>query len=227
MCIESMMPSNHLILCRPLLLHSVFLSIRIFSSESALHISWPNIGASALTSILPMKYWGQISFRIDWFDLLVVQGILKILLKHHSLKALILWHYALFMVQLSNLYILLEKPQLLTIWTFVSKVMSLLFNTLSKFIIAFLPRSKCPLISWLQLPSLNMYIPHLLIHSSIDGHLDCFHVLATVNNAAVNIGLHVSFQRTVFSRYMPRSWTFVSYGNSLFSFLRNLHTSTQ
>ena len=122
------MPSNHLILCRPLLLlPSIFPSIRIFSSESALHIKWR----------------GLISFRVDYFDLLAVQGTLKSLLQHHNSKASILWHSDFFMVQLSHLYMTTGKPITLTIWTSVSKVMSLLFNMLSRFVIAFLPRSKC------------------------------------------------------------------------------------
>ena len=142
------MPFNHLILWLPLLLlPSIFPSIRVFSNESVLRIRWP-------------KYWsfsfsissGLISFRIGWLDLLAVQGALKSLLQHHSSKASIVWHSALFMVQLSNPYMATGKTTALTRQTFVSKVMPLLFNMLSRLVIVFLPRSKCLLISWLQSP---------------------------------------------------------------------------
>ena len=135
------MPSNHLILCRPLLLlPSVFPSIRVFSSESALHIRWPK---SSSLSISPSnEYSWLISFRVDWFDLLVVQGTLKSLLQHHSSKALILRFSAFFMVQLSHPYVTTGKTIAFTMRTFVSRVMSLLFNMLSRLVIAFLPRSK-------------------------------------------------------------------------------------
>ena len=109
------------------------------------------IGVSASASVFP--YSGLISFRIDWFDILAVQGTLKSLLQHHSSKAAILWHSAFFMVQLSQPYMTTGKAIALTIWTFLGKMMSLLFNTLSRFVIAFLPRNKCLLILWLQLPS--------------------------------------------------------------------------
>ena len=141
MSIEPVLPSNHLILCRPLLLLPfIFPNIRVFSNESALHIRWP-------------KYWrysGLISFRIDWLDLLAVQGTLKSLLQHHSSKASILQHSAFFIVQLSHPYMTTGKTIALTRQTFVGKVMSLFFNMLSRLVIAFLPRSKCLLISWLQ-----------------------------------------------------------------------------
>ena len=140
---ELVMLSNHLILCCLLFLWpSIFPSNRVFSGESALHTKWPNHWSFSL-SISPF-------FRIDWFDLLAVQGTLKSLLQHHNLKASSLQHSAFFMVQLSHLYMTNGKTILWTIWTFVSKVMSLLFNTLSRFVIAFLPRSKHLLISWLQ-----------------------------------------------------------------------------
>ena len=141
------MPSNHLILCHPLLLlPSIFPRIRIFSSESALHIKWPKY-----LSITPSnEYSGLTSFRIDWFDLLAVQGTLRSLLQCHSLKASVLWCSGFFTVQISHPYMTTGKAIALTIWTFVSKVMSLLFNTLSGFVIVFLPRSKCFLISWVQ-----------------------------------------------------------------------------
>ena len=134
MSIESVMPSNHLILCRPLLLlPSVFHSIRVFSSESVLHIRWPKFWSFSF-SISPFsEYSGLVSFRIDWFDLFAVQGTLKSLLQHHSSKALILQHLAFFMVQLSHLYMITGKIIALIIWTFVSIVMSLLFNMLTPY----------------------------------------------------------------------------------------------
>ena len=142
MSIESVMPSNHLILCHTLLLlPSIFPSIRVFSNESSLHIRWPKC-CSLNFSISPSsEYSGLISFRIDWFDLLAIQGTLKSLLQHHSLKASILWHSAYLMDQLSDLYMTTGKTVALTIQTFVGKVMSLLCNMLSTFVIAFLPRS--------------------------------------------------------------------------------------
>ena len=146
-----MVPSNHLILCSPLLLMpSIFPSIRVFSSELGLHIRWPSIGASASASVLPVEYSGWISFRMDWLDLLAVRGTLKSLLQHHSSKALIHWRSVFFMTQHSHLHTSTGKTIPLTIWTFASKVMSLLFNMLSGFVIAFLPKSKCLLILWLQ-----------------------------------------------------------------------------
>ena len=154
MSIESVMPSEHLILCCPLLLPpSIFPSLRVFSSESVLHIRWPKYWSFSFSISPSNEYSGLISFRIDWFDLLTVQGTLKNLLQHCSSKASILWHSALFIVQLSHLYMTTGKTIALTRWTFVGKVMSLLFNMLSRLVIAFLPRSKHLLISWLQLPS--------------------------------------------------------------------------
>ena len=149
-----MMPSNHLILCHPLLLPpSVFPSIRVFSRESALHIRWPKYW-SFIFSISPSnEYSWLISFRIDWFDLLAIKGILKSFIQHHSSKASNLWCSAFFMVQLSHPYMTTRKTIALIIWTFVSKVMSLLFNILSRFVIAFLPGSKHLLITWQQSPS--------------------------------------------------------------------------
>ena len=142
MSIESVMLSNHLILCCPLIpLPSVFPSIRIYSSELALHLCWTKYWSFSISP--SNEYLGLISFRIDWFDLLAVQGTHRILLQHHNLKALVLWHSAFFKVQLSLRYMTAGKTIALTIWTFVVKVMSLLLNTLSRFVIAFLPRSKC------------------------------------------------------------------------------------
>jgi len=154
MSIESAMPSSHLILCRPLLLlPPIPPSVRVFSNESTLHMRWPKYWSFS-PSIIPSKEIpGLISFRMDWLDLLAVQGTLKSLLQHHSLKASILWHSAFFTVPLSPAYMNTGKTIAFTRWTFVGKVMSLLFNMLSRLIITFLPRSKCLLISWLQSPS--------------------------------------------------------------------------
>ena len=154
------MPSNHLILCRPLLLlPSIFLSIRVFSNESVLCIRWPKYWSFSF-SISPFnEYSGLISFRIDWLDLLAVQGTLKNLLQHHSSKTSIRWHSAFFIVQLSHPYMTTRKTIGLTRWTFVGKVMSLLFNMLSRLVITFLPRSKHLLISWLQSPSAMILEP--------------------------------------------------------------------
>ena len=148
------MPCNHLILCCPLLLPSSILpSIRVFSNESVLHIRWPKYWRFSF-SISPSKeYSGLISFRIHWLDLLAVQGTLKSLLQHHSFKASTLLHSAFFIVQLSHPYMTTGKTTALTRWTFVGKVVSLLFNMLSMLVITILPRSKHLLISWLQPPS--------------------------------------------------------------------------
>ena len=152
MSIESVMPSKHLILCRPLLLPSVFPSIRVFPNELALCISWPSYWSFSFNIRPSSEYSGLTSFRIDLFDL-AVQGTLKSLLQHLSSKASILWCSAFFMVQLLHLYMMAGKTIALTIQTFVGKVMSLLFNMLSRYVIAFLPRSKHILIiSWLQSP---------------------------------------------------------------------------
>ena len=152
--IESVMPFNHLILCHPLLLlPSIFPSIRVFSTESVLHIRWPKYWNFSFSISPSNEYSGLISFRIDWFDLLAVQGTLKSLLQHYSLKASILQCSTFFMVQLSHPYMATGKTITLTRQSFVGKVMSLLFNMLSRLVIVFLSRSKCLLISWLQSPS--------------------------------------------------------------------------
>ena len=151
MSIESVMPSSHLILCCPLLLPpSIFPSIRVFSNESVFPIRWPQYWSFSFNISLSNGYSGLISFRIDWLDLLAVQGTLKSLLQYHSSKASVLQCSAFFMVQLSHPHMTTGKTKVLTSRTFVSKVMSLLFNMLSRLVIAFLPRSKCLLISWLQ-----------------------------------------------------------------------------
>ena len=149
-----MIALNHLILCRPLLLlPSIFPSIRGFSNESALHIRWPKYWSFSFSINPSNEYLGLISFRMDWLDLLAVQGILKSLLQHHSSKASIHQCSTFFMVQLSHLYMTTGKTIALTRWTFVNKVMSLLFNMLSRLVTTFLSRSKHLLISWLQSPS--------------------------------------------------------------------------
>ena len=147
------MPSNHLILWHPLLLlPSIFPSIRVFSSESVLCIRWPKYWRFSFRVNLYNEHSGLISFRMDWLDLLAVQRILKSLVQHHSSKASILWHSSFFVVQLSYPYMTTGKTIALTRQTFTDKVMSLHFNMLSRLVIAFLPRSKHLLISWLQSP---------------------------------------------------------------------------
>ena len=147
------MPSNHLILCHPLfLLTSNFPSIRVFTNESVLPIKWPKYSSFSFSTSPSNECSGYISFRVDWFDILEVQGTLKSLFQHHSSKASILRHSAFFMVQLSHSYLTTGKTIALTRWTFIGKVMSLLFKMLSRLVIAFLPRSKHLLISWLQSP---------------------------------------------------------------------------
>ena len=163
MSIETVMRSNHLILCRPLLLlpsippsirvFSNESSIRVFSNESALPIRWPKYWSFSFNISPSNEHSGLISFRMDWLDPLAVQGTLKSLLQHHSSKASILWHSAFFIVQLSHPYMTTGKTIALTRLTFVGKVMSLLFNILSRLVITFLPRSKRLLSSWLQSPS--------------------------------------------------------------------------
>ena len=148
------MPSKHLILYHPLLLlPSIFPSIRVFSNESALHIRWPKYWSFSFNISPSNEHSGLISFRMDWLDLLAVQGTLKSLLQHHSSKASILWPSAFFIVQLSHPSMTTGKTIALTRWTFAGKVISLLFNMLSRLVIAFLPRSKHLLIVWLQSPS--------------------------------------------------------------------------
>ena len=148
------MPSSHLILCRPLLLlPPIPPRIRVFSNESTLHMRWPNYWSLSFSIISSKGSPGLISFRMDWLDLLAVQGTLKSLLQHHSSKASILQHSAFFTVQLSHPYMTTGKTIALTRWTFAGKVMHLLLNMLFRLVITFLPRSKCLLMSWLQSPS--------------------------------------------------------------------------
>ena len=153
MFIESVIPSNHLILCCPLLLlPSIFPSNMAFSNESALRIRWPKYWSFSFSICPSNEHSGLISFRIDWLDLLVLQGTLKSLLQHHSSKASILQCSAFFIVQLSHPYMTTGKTIALTRQTFIDKIMSLLLNMLSRLVITFLPRSKCLFISWLQSP---------------------------------------------------------------------------
>ena len=157
--IESVMPSNHLILFPPLLLPSIFPSIRVFSNESALWIKWPKYWSFSFNISPSNEHPGLICFRMDWLDLFAVQGTLKSLLQHHSSKSSILWHSGFFIVKLSHLYITTGKTISLTRWTFIGKVMSLLFNMLSRLVITFLPRSKHLSILWLQSPSAVIWDP--------------------------------------------------------------------
>ena len=160
MSIESVIPSNHLVLCHPLLLlPSVFPSVRVFSNKLALHIRWPKYWGFSFSISPSNEYSGLISFRIDWFDLLAVQGTLSSLLQHHSSKASILQCSAFFMAQLLHPYMITGETIALTRWTFVGKVISLLFNALSTFVIAFLPKRNHLLISWLQSPSTAVLEP--------------------------------------------------------------------
>ena len=171
MSIELVMPSNHLILCSPLLLSpSILPSIRIFSSETVLHIRWPKYWSFSFNISPSNEYSGLISFRMNWLDLLAVQGTVKSLLQHHSSKASILQCSALFIIQLLHPYMTTGKTIALTRWTFVGKIMSLLFNTVSRLVIVFLPRSKCLLISCLQSPSAVILEPNKI---NKDSH--CFH----------------------------------------------------
>ena len=173
MSIESVTPSNHFIFCCPLLvLPYITPSIRVFSSESALHTDqsqWPKYWSFSFSISPSSEHPGLICFRMDWLDLLAVQGTLKSLLQHHSSKASILRHSAFFIVQFSHPYMTTGKTIALTRWTFVGKVMSLLFNMLSRLVITFLPRSKCFLILWLESPSA------VILESKKNKVSHCFH----------------------------------------------------
>ena len=168
MSIKLMIPSNHLILCCPFLLPSIFPSIRVFSNESALRIRWPKYWSFSFNINPSNEHPGLISFRMDWLDLLAVQGTLKSLLQHHSSKASIPQCSAFCMVQLSHPYMTTGNTIALTRQTFVGKVMSLLLNMLSRLVITFLPRSKRLLISWLQSPSAVILEPRKIVSH-------CFH----------------------------------------------------
>ena len=162
------MQSNHLILCHPLLLlPSIFPSIKVFSNESALCIRWPKYWSFSFYISPSNEHPGLISFWMDWLDLFAVQGTLKSLLWHHSSKASILWRSAFFIVQLSHPYMTTGKTIALTRWTFVGRVMSLLFNMVSRLVITFLPRSKRLLISWLQSPSAVILEPRKIKSATV------------------------------------------------------------
>ena len=162
------MPSNHPIFClHLLLLPSVFPSIRVFSNESALHIRWPKYWSFSFNISPTNEYPRLISFRMDWLDLLAIQGTLKSLLQHHSAKPSILRHLVFFVVQLSYPYMTTGKTTALTRQTFVDKVMSLLFNILSRLVITFLSRSKCPLSSWLQSPFAGILEPRKIKSATV------------------------------------------------------------
>ena len=161
--IELVMPSSHLFLCRPLLLlPPIPPTIRVFSNESALHMRWPKYWSFSFSIIPSKEHSGLISLRMDWLDLLAVQGTLHSLLQYHSSKASILQHSAFFRVHLSHPYMTTGKSIALTRWTFVGKVMSLLFHMLSRLVITSPPRSKCLLISWLQSPSVVILEPKII-----------------------------------------------------------------
>ena len=173
--IESVMPSNYLILCHTLLLlPSIFPSIRFFTNESALCIRWPKYWSFSFSIIPSKEHPGLISFRMDWLQLLAIQGTLKSLLQHHTSKASILQRSAFFIVQLSHAYMTTGKTIALTRWTFVGKVMSLLFNMLSRLGIIFLPRSKCLLISWLQSSSTVIWGPRKIKSSTVSTYPHLF-----------------------------------------------------
>ena len=203
MSIKSVMPSNHLILCHSLLLPSNFPSIRVFSNESDLHIRWAKYWSFSFSITLSNEYWGLISFRIEWFDL-VVQGTLKSLLQHHSSKASVLQYSAFFRVQLSHPYMTTGKTKTLTRWTFVSKVMSLLFNMLSRFVIAFLPRSKCLFISWLQ--SLSAVVLELKKIKSVTVSIVS---PSTYHDMQDQMPWSSFFECWVLSQLFPLSFTFI------------------
>jgi len=178
------MSSNHLILCRPLLLlPSIFPSIMVFSNESVFHIRWPEYWSFSFSIRASNEYSGPRSFRMDWLDLLVVQGTLKSLLQHPGSKASILWHSAFFTVQLLHPYMTTGKITAWTRWTFVNKVMSLIFNMLSKLVITFLPRSKCLLILWLQSPSAVILEPKNTV-------CHCFHCFPIYLSGSDETGCH-------------------------------------
>ena len=178
MSIESVVPSNHLTLCHPLLLPpSIFPNIRVFSNESVLHIRWPKYRSFSFSISPSNEHPGLISLRMDQLDLLAVQETLKSLLQHHSSKTSIFQHSAFFTVQLSHLHMTTEKTIALTSWTFVGKVMSLLFNMLSRLVITFLPRSKHLLMSWLQSPSAVILEPPKIKSTSVSPSI-CHEVIA-------------------------------------------------
>ena len=177
MSIELVMPSNYLILCHPLLLlPSIFPSIRVFSNESVLCIRWPKYWSFSFSFSPPNEHSGLISFRMDYLDLLAVQGTLKSLLQHHSSKASILQHSAFSIVQLSHPYMATGKTMALTGWTFAGRVISLLFNMLSRLVITFLLRSKRLFMSWLQSPSAVILEPPKIKFDTVSPSV-CYEVM--------------------------------------------------
>ena len=213
------MPSNHLILCRPLLLlPSIFPSIRVFSNESVLHIRWQKYWSFSLNISPSNEYSGLISFRIDWLDLLAVQGTLKSLLQYHSSKPSVLQCSTFFIVQLLHPYMTTGKTIALTRWTFVNKVMSLIFNMLSRLVIAFLPRRKHLLISWLQSPSAVILEPRKIksVSISIAFPSICHEVMGP--DAMILVFWMLSFKLT----FSLSSFTFIKrlFSSSLCSALR-------
>ena len=198
------MPSNHLILCCPfLLLPSIFPSIRVFSNESVLHIRWPKNWSFSFSINPSNEYSGLISFGMDWLDLLAVQGTLKSLHQHHCSKASILQCSAFFIVQLSHMHLTTGKTTALSRWTFVGKVMSLLFNMLSRLVIAFLPRSKSLLISWLQSPLIVILEPKKSLTVSIISPSICHKCAINVNSIRVVCGSQIF---SVLTRIFWSSW---------------------
>ena len=187
---ESVMPYSHLILCRPLLLLPPSPpSIRVFSNESTLRMRWPKYWSFSFSIRPSNEHPGLISFRLDWLDLLAVQGTLKSLLQHHSSKASIFWCSAFFIVQLSHPYMTPGKTIALTKWTFVGKVMSLLFNMLSRLAITLLPRSKCLLISWLQSPSAVVLEPPKIKSDTIStAYITCVYIKILLLSLNIFIG---------------------------------------
>ena len=188
------MPSNHLIFCCPLLLlPPVFPSVRVFSNESALCIRWPKYWSFSYNISPSNEHPGLISFRMDWLDLLAVQGTLKSFLQHHSSKASILWHSAFFIVQLSHACMTTGKMIALIRWTFVGTVMFLVFNMLSRLVITFLPRSKCLLISWLQSPSAVILEPRKIKSATVSPSI-CHEVMGL--DAMIFVFCILSFKPT-------------------------------
>ena len=202
------MPSNHLILCRRLLLlPSISPSIRVFSSESALHIRWPKYWSFSFGISPSSEHPGLISFRVDWLDLLAVQGTLKSLLQHHSSKASLLQHSTFFIVQLSHHYMTTEKTIALTRRTFVDKVMSLLFNMLSRLVITFLSRSKRLLILWLQSPSAVILEPRMIKSATVSTVSPCICHEVMGLDAMILVFWMLSFKPTFSLSY----FTFISF----------------
>ena len=204
--IESVMPSSHLILCHPLLvLPSIPPSIRVFSNESTLLMKWPKYCSFSLSIIPSKEISGLISFRMDWLDLLAVQGTLKSLLQHHSSKASIFWRSAFFTIQLSHAYMTTGKTIALTRWTFIGKVISLLLNMPSRLVITFLPRSKCLLISWLQSPSAVIMEPRKIKSDTVStvSPSICYEVMG--QDAMIFVFWMLSFKPT----FSLSSFTFI------------------